>query len=28
MLDILREFCQGLKEVGYIEGENAAIEYR
>jgi ABC-type uncharacterized transport system substrate-binding protein len=26
--DFLRAFRQGLKETGYVEGENAAIEYR
>src|SRR3981081_1214554 len=28
MRDRLRAFHQGLKETGYVEGENAAIEYR
>jgi putative ABC transport system substrate-binding protein len=28
LADILRTFRQGLKETGYIEGENVSIEYR
>ena len=26
--DRLRGFCQGLKDTGYVEGENVAIVYR
>jgi putative ABC transport system substrate-binding protein len=28
MVDVLRGFHQGLKETGFVEGENVAIEYR
>jgi hypothetical protein len=27
-LDLLRAFHQGLKEIGFVEGENVAIDYR
>ena len=27
-IDLLRAFHQGLKEIGFVEGENVAIDYR
>src|SRR4051794_19634477 len=28
LADRLRGFCQGLRDTGYVEGENVAVEYR